>query len=245
MPPYQVEVEKVLAYLKEEQTRKHRPSSYPLRAALGLTLAALLVFTATNSTPAAPSYVQTNVLIAHGVGARPTDGLMGEVKKALEQKKYVVFAPQLPLGQDQNLDNWERTLSDTADIAQKKGPVILVGYSAGTSVILHLVHDKPPGTFCGVYGISGALEGNTSALYRKFKDPGRIMTNVRGNAALWHARNDATLNLRGAVDLSRVTGIPLLEIDQEGGHFSSLSTTQLTQKARVALRHIQMLSKRC
>src|SRR5688572_9457366 len=94
-----------------------RVLNHPLRAALGLAAAGLVFAASTallNPRPVISAELNLPVIaIAHGVDARPKDGLVGKITGILEQRGFEVIAPQLPLGEKQNIDTWKKVFSDS------------------------------------------------------------------------------------------------------------------------------------
>lgn len=224
-----------------------RTLNHPLRAVVGVaagaTIAALLLTAGTR--PAISSELKKPTFVmAHGVDAQAADGFIGEVGRQLRQQGYEVIEPQLPLGEKQNIDDWTSHLFEQTIPPKLSGPVFGIGYSGGVQPFLHIIHENP-GYLCGFYGLSGALKGNKQALYRDFSNPRKIMDNVGGNAGLIHAQNDGILPLEQAVALSIATGIPILDIDPEAGHFLNLSPNQITPKIWKVLTHVKSLAEKC
>ncbi len=184
------------------------------------------------------------IVMAHGVDASPETGLPGKLKQLFQEQRYEVYAPQLPLGKDQRIDPWTETVLESAEEAGKKGKAFGVGFSGGTQPILQVVYSRR-GAFCGILLVSTSKQGNIKPLYRGYNDPARIMVNVGGNAGIVHAKNDPILPFSGAEALSRETGIPILEQDQDGGHFINLPADKLAQKALKMFNHAQALIAKC
>lgn len=254
MAPTSREVDQVVNFLKREQEQRLAASqkikSRFLRASLGATVASFLTFLAiTDQAPITPSFLknpkQPVAVIAHGYNGNPENGLVGALKRQLEGEHLKVHAPQLPLGSEQTLENWELSLSKVADNAKKEGPVFLIGYSAGGSVVLHLVDNEPAKTYCGVMAVATVAEGNMPRMYRRFKDPREIVRKVDGNAGLIHSRDDTTLRFERAIVLSAQTGIAFLRQDTDGGHFTNLEPEALIKKASIISNYVQEMISKC
>ena len=73
-------------------------------------------------------------IIIHGWGASPLFGWKPWLRKELEQKDFLVYAPQMPDTHHPNMDTWVRTLQETA--GKTDADLYLIGHSLGCATIL-------------------------------------------------------------------------------------------------------------
>lgn len=96
------------------------------------------------------------VCLIHGLGGTPHDGWIPWLKQELEQRGYIVYAPQMPTPFQPDMNAWQETIARL--IGDVDEQTYFVGHSLGCLAILHYLESLPLGQKAGgVVFVGGAL----------------------------------------------------------------------------------------
>lgn len=167
--------------------------------------------------------MKKTAFIIHCSNGNPNRNWYPWLKKELENKGFQVFAPQFPIGKDQNLNNWLNTLKEYKQYLNNS---ILIGHSLGVSFILNVLNNwdiKAKATYL-VSGFIGKLnvdEPNIEDFSDKTFNWYKIRTNCK-HFYIFHSDNDPYVPLSKAQELSKYLETKVILV-KNAGHFSESS----------------------
>ena len=164
-------------------------------------------------------------VILHGTGGSPDENWFPWLKKELEASGVEVFVPRLPVGVEQNLENWNKAFTEQIPF-ELDGDTILIGHSNGAAFMLSLLnqHRKEP-LLSSVFvsGFYQNLGGEFEQFVKSFIDIDFDWSLIRKNAGKvlqLHGTDDPYVPMNSAEGLSRLLGSEVVKID-EGGHLNA------------------------
>mgnify|MGYP000866173469 CR=1 FL=1 len=164
-------------------------------------------------------------VILHGTGGSPDENWFPWLKKELEASGVEVFVPRLPVGVEQNLENWNKAFTEQIPF-ELDGDTILIGHSNGAAFMLSLLnqHRKEP-LLSSVFvsGFYQNLGGEFEQFVKSFIDIDFDWSLIRKNAGKvlqLHGTDDPYVPMNSAEELSRLLGSEVVKID-EGGHLNA------------------------
>ena len=164
-------------------------------------------------------------VILHGTGGSPDENWFPWFKKELEASGVEVFVPRLPVGVEQNLENWSKAFTEQIPF-ELDGDTILIGHSNGAAFMLSLLnqHRKEP-LLSSVFvsGFYQNLGGEFEQFVKSFIDIDFDWSLIRKNAGKvlqLHGTDDPYVPMNSAEELSRLLGSEVVKID-EGGHLNA------------------------
>ena len=110
-----------------------------------------------------------NALILHGAGNNSQGNWFPWLKAELENKAYTVWSPDLPNSDIPNQTEWLRTIFANKEWKFDEQSII-VGHSAGATLILRILENLPPETKLNkAILVGGVVELGTKPQYFQYK----------------------------------------------------------------------------
>lgn len=159
-----------------------------------------------------------NVVIVHGREGHPEANWFPWLKDELEKEGHMVFVPQFPGGEEQNLEAWMEVFKKYESYLGEN--TVFVGHSLGATFILSLLEEYKGKAAFLVSGFVGKIgkEYNDSlkTFAQKDFDWEKIKKNCE-NIHLYHGKDDDVVEMKKAEELKNMLGTELSLIES-GGH---------------------------
>ncbi|NQV00281.1 MAG: serine hydrolase family protein [Parcubacteria group bacterium] len=161
-----------------------------------------------------------NIFIFHGSNGNPNKHWYPWLEKKLEGKNTKVLIPEFPIGKNQYLNNWLKTLDSYKQYLNNS---ILIGHSLGVTFIINILNSRNinvKAVFL-VSGFTGELsvdEPNIEDFSEKDFNWQKI-NNSCNKFYVVHSNNDPYVPLNKAQELSKYLKTKII-IVKNGGHFT-------------------------
>jgi len=110
-----------------------------------------------------------NALILHGAGNNSQGNWFPWLKSELEKKGYKVWSPDLPNSDEPNQKDWLNTIFSNKEW-QFNDESVIVGHSAGSTLILRILEKLPDGTKINkAILVAGVVELGTKPEFFQYK----------------------------------------------------------------------------
>jgi len=110
-----------------------------------------------------------NALILHGAGNNSQGNWFPWLKSELEKKGYKVWSPDLPNSDEPNQKDWLNTIFSNKEW-QFNDESVIVGHSAGSTLILRILEKLPDGTKINkAILVAGVIELGTKPEFFQYK----------------------------------------------------------------------------
>ncbi len=167
----------------------------------------------------------TKAVIIHGTGSTPDSNWFPYIKKTLEEQNVEVYAPTLPIGDEQNIDNWRKAFFDNLPF-ELDGDTILIGHSVGVPFLLNILNEDLVSSMKATVFVSGFyekldlphLEGQLATFVDLEYDWDLVRKNA-GEIIQLHGDNDPAVPLAQAEKLAKNVASKLTVI-KGGGHLN-------------------------
>jgi uncharacterized protein len=154
-----------------------------------------------------------NAFLLHGTGGNPDECFFPWLRKELEKIGYAVYAPQLPLPQQQSLKSWMSAFAQYEECVDANS--IFVGRSIAPAFILRLLERNKIAVkaaflvagFCSDIGLPAF-----TPLIRTFIVPPFNWKKIRGSCSkffVYNSDNDPYVPLENGKELAKKLGVEL------------------------------------
>ncbi len=163
-----------------------------------------------------------SAFIFHGSGGNPEKHWYPWLKTRLTEHNLNVVNPQFPIGDDQSLDNWLKTLEPFKDNLQDS---ILIGHSLGVPFILNVLNQwdvRIKAAFL-VSGFVGHLVAKGEKDLGDFSERAFDWDLIRKRCHkfyVFHSDNDHYIPLERADELAKQLGVDVIFV-KGAGHFQA------------------------
>jgi predicted alpha/beta hydrolase family esterase len=167
-----------------------------------------------------------NAIILHGTGDSPEGFWFPWLKKELEKDDYEVWVPQLPDADNPEIDKWLPFILRNGKFTDK---TIVIGHSAGASIILALLEDLnvkiKQAILVSGYSFSTGKDG-INGILRKVYDWEKIKESTQEKIVFINSDNDpwGCNDFQGRRMMDMANGIQI--IIKGEGHMGSNSFNQ-------------------
>lgn len=167
-----------------------------------------------------------NICIIHGAFGSPQENWFPWLATQLQEPGHTVIAPQFPIGEDQSLTNWLRTMDPYMSLLNRDS--IIVGHSIAP-VFVCAVLERAPQPIHAAFFVSGFLRLLNIEIFdtvnKSFIEHTFDWQTVRRNCNTffaYHGSNDPYVPVEMGRELASNVGAEL-QIIKDAGHFNTAS----------------------
>lgn len=159
--------------------------------------------------------------IIHGYVGAPNDAWKPWLKESLEERGFVVAAPQMPDPDQPKLSRWVRTIEDV--VGSPDPDCYFVGHSLGCATILRYLESLPEGGRVGgcvfVAGFAASHKPEFETFFQSPIDWDKVRAACNKYVAVY-SDNDVWVSLRNSETFEAELGAKVF-VEQFKGHFGA------------------------